>query len=121
MPFDPEFSNHSPKDLYDPRDPKARDFDSHERLYPEILRQILAAELHQMWCEWAMAMIQQGCVVSTEVSKIQKLMVPLHQAPPDAQRDQLIRAERLIGEFMNWKLVDRTLKRGRPSKAKNNG
>ena len=45
--FDPTFNNFDPKDLYDPRDPNLYNFTSK---YPELLRQTLAAKIHQIWC-----------------------------------------------------------------------
>ena len=105
---------HDPKDLYDPRDPHVRD-----RLQHDILRQTVAAEIHGMWSEWAASMIDQGVIAKEYVEPLRKLFVPFHALEPQAQADHLVRAERMIQEFVKWKLADGALRRGGPSKGSN--
>ena len=113
--FDPTFNNFDPKDLYDPRDPNLYNFTSK---YPELLRQTLAAKIHQIWCQWAASMIDQNLIESSKVPDLIKILVPYHSLTPDAQRDHLIRAEQIIKEFIQWKLVEQSLKKGGPTKGK---
>lgn len=107
--FDEQFNNYDPKELYDPRDPHIYSGGK----YPLILRQTLGAALHDTWCEWVMAMVDQNVIESSKVPEILKLVVPFHQLPPDSQRDQMIRAERILKEFLNWKLVNQKLTKGK--------
>jgi hypothetical protein len=104
--FDPQFNNFDPKDLYDPRDPHI-----YAKAYPDILRQTLGAAVHDMWCEWVASMVQQNVIDPSKVEAILKLVVPFHQLPPDSQRDQMIRGERVLQEFINWKLATQKLKK----------
>ena len=113
--FDPTFNNFDPKDLYDPRDPNLYNFTSK---YPELLRQTLAAKIHQIWCQWAASMIDQNLIESSKVPDLIKILVPYHSLTPDAQRDHLIRAEQVIAEFLQWQLVAQSLKKGGPNKGK---
>jgi hypothetical protein len=110
---DLNFSNHSHKDLYDPKDPNLR-----RTLHSQVLRQMLAAKVHEMWCEWAVSMIDQGVITPEKVNSLMSVIVPFHNLPPDAQRDHLFRAERFINEFLNWKLVDQAIAKGGPKKGK---
>jgi hypothetical protein len=103
--------NHDPKDLYDPNDPKVRNTLRHE-----LLRQTVAAEIHGMWREWAASMIDQGVIAKEYVEPLRKLFVPFHALEASAQADHLVRAERMIQEFVKWKLADGALRRGGPSK-----
>jgi hypothetical protein len=111
--YDPTFNNFDPKDLYDPRDPHL-----YKSKYAELLRQTLAAKIHQIWCEWAASMIDQNLIESSKVPDLIKVLVPYHSLTPDAQRDHLIRAEQVIAEFLQWQLVAQSLKRGGPTKGK---
>ena len=113
--FDPTFSNFDPKDLYDPRDPHLY---KSKYKYADLLRQTLAAKIHQIWCEWAASMIKQNLIESSKVPDLIKVLVPYHSLTPDAQRDHLIRAEQIIGEFIQWKLVAQSLEKGEPTKGK---
>jgi len=106
--------NHDPKDLYDPADPHLRD-----RLQHDILRQTVAAEMHLIWCEWAAAMVQQGVIAKEHVEKVMASMVPFHSLDPESQANHLSRAERIVQEFIRWKLADGALRRGGPSKGLN--
>lgn len=108
---DLEFRTHSPKDLYDPRDPHL-----YKTLHSQVLRQMLAAKVHEMWCEWATSMIDQGVIVPEKVNSLMSVIVPFHSLPAESQRDHLFRAEKLIGEFLNWKLIDQKINKGSPSK-----
>lgn len=96
-------------DLYDPKDPHIRD-----RVSREHLRQTLANQIHQIWCEWASSMVQQGFVESTQVPKLLKLFVPFHNLPPESQMDHIHRADKLISEFVSWKLTDKAMRKGGP-------
>lgn len=66
-----------------------------------------------------MSMIQQGYIVSTEVENLMKLFVPFNQLNPEDQHNHMVRADRIVSEFLNWKLVDQSLKRGGPKKSNN--
>ena len=107
MSFDPQFNNFDPKDLYDPRDPHI-----YKHKYAAILRQTLAAKIHDIWCQWAASMVSQNLIESSKVDQVVKVMVPYHQLTPDAQRDHLIRAEQIIQEVINWKWVTKALMKG---------
>jgi len=106
--------NFDSKAVYDPRDPHI-----YRTFYAQVLTQTVAAKLHEQWCEWAMSMIQQGYIVSTEVENLMKLFVPFNQLSPEDQYNHMVRADRIVSEFLNWKLVDQSLKRGGPKKGSN--
>lgn len=101
--------NWDPKDLYDPRDPLL-----YRKVYVDQLKQSMAAKLHQIWCEWMASLIQQNLIEPNKVQDAMKMLVPFHNLPPDAQRDHLFRADQVVSEFLNWKLVDQALKKGGP-------
>jgi hypothetical protein len=107
--------NFDPKAVYDPRDPHI-----YRRFYAQILTQTIAAKLHQQWCEWAMSMIDQGYIVSTEVENLMKLFVPFQNLNPEDQHNHMVRADQIVSEFLNWKLVDQSLKKGGPKRGASN-
>ena len=108
-----EYRDYDPKDLYDPRDPSL-----YRTKYAELLHQTLAAQIHQIWCEWVVSMLEQGVIASDKVDDIQKLLVPFHELTPDDQRNHLSRTVPIVNEFVNWRMVDQMLQRGGPVKGK---
>ena len=106
---DPNYSNHSPKDLYDPRDPHI-----YRNYHSLVLRHTMGAKLHEIWCDWAMSMIQQNMIDPNKVDSLIAAMIPFHNLPPEVQREHLLRSEKLISEFLNWKMVDRAIAKGGP-------
>jgi len=113
--FREDLDRYDHKDLYDFRDPHI-----YMQKYGPILYQTMGATLHEIWCEWAASMISQNLIESSKVSELVKLLVPFHALPPDSQRDQLIRAEKLVNQFIQWKLIENTVKRGEPKKGRSN-
>ena len=108
----PDFDRFDPKDLYDPRDPFI-----YRTKYLDLLHQTLANQVHDMWREWVLSLLQQDVIASDKVVELQKLLVPFHQLTPDDQRNHLIRTAPLVREFVNWKLIDQALAKGGPKKS----
>lgn len=107
------FDNFDSKDLYDPKDPFV-----YRTRYLDLLHQTLANQVHNMWCEWVLSMLQQNCIASDKTEELQKLLVPFHQLTPDDQRNHLIRTAPLLQEFVQWKMIDQALAKGGPKKGK---
>lgn len=113
--FRDDLDRYDPKDLYDPRDPRI-----YMQKYGPILYQTMGAALHDIWCEWAASMISQNLIESSKVPELMKLLVPFHALPPDSQRDQLLRAEKLVNQFLQWKLIENAVKKGGAKKGSSN-
>lgn len=107
---DVEYRNFDRKDLYDPRDPHIR-----RSWYHMLMRQTMAALVHELWCEWAISMVQQNMIEPNKVEQVLAAIVPFHNLDPESQRHHLIRVEKLCEEFAKWKLMDRALKKGGPA------